>query len=181
VLRSACSDAALHKRRTSEIAPDHCCDQTLAIDGYNLLITLESALGGGVLLLGRDGCCRDLASLHGTYRAVEETIPALEIAGAGLEDLSVAEATWYLDAPVSNSGRLGVLIRTLAAERGWPWQVRIASNVDPLLAATESVIASTDSWILDRTSAWLNLARLLVERYVPLAAIIFMNSGDTMP
>src|SRR6266404_1471952 len=45
----------------------------LLIDGFNLILTLESALGGGVMLVGRDGCYRDMASVHGTYRRVEET------------------------------------------------------------------------------------------------------------
>ena len=50
----------------------------------NVLITLESALGGGVLLRCRDGCLRDMASLHGTYRIVDETDPALDALIDGL-------------------------------------------------------------------------------------------------
>ena len=53
--------------------------QELWIDGFNLLILIESALAGGIILIGRDGCCRDLAGLHGTYRDVAETRTAAEL------------------------------------------------------------------------------------------------------
>ena len=59
----------------------------LRIDGFNLILTLESALGGGIVLGGRDGCYRDLASVHGTYRRVEETRPALDLSTRLLADL----------------------------------------------------------------------------------------------
>ena len=45
----------------------------LLIDGYNVLTTVESALAHGLLLIGRDGCMRDLASMHGSWRKVDET------------------------------------------------------------------------------------------------------------
>ena len=47
------------------------------IDGFNVVASVESALGGGVLLLSRDGALRDMASVHGSYRLVEETHAAL--------------------------------------------------------------------------------------------------------
>ena len=50
----------------------------IRVDGFNLVLTLESALGGGVILGGRDGCFRDPAGVHGSSRRVEETRPALE-------------------------------------------------------------------------------------------------------
>src|SRR5688572_8681561 len=66
VLRSACSDGALVSRRSRELDPRSIRGRPLRIDGFNLILTLESALGGGVVLVGRDGCYRDMASVHGT-------------------------------------------------------------------------------------------------------------------
>ena len=53
----------------------------VALDGFNCVITLEAALSGGLVLIGRDGCLRDLSSIHGTYRAVSETPRAVELLG----------------------------------------------------------------------------------------------------
>lgn len=55
VLRSACPDPALAGRRSREVPVEALRGQPLRIDGFNLLLTLESALGGGVVLAGRDG------------------------------------------------------------------------------------------------------------------------------
>ena len=41
--RCACSDAQKQKRRSCELAPSELAGQTIHIDGFNLLITLESA------------------------------------------------------------------------------------------------------------------------------------------
>jgi hypothetical protein len=76
VLRSACSDVALAGRRSRELDLRSIRGRPLRIDGFNLILTLETALGGGVVLVGRDGCYRDMASVHGTYRRVAETRPA---------------------------------------------------------------------------------------------------------
>jgi hypothetical protein len=67
------------------------------------LITIEAAMSGGLIFVGRDGCCRDLASIHGTYRKVTETIPAVKLIGRFLQKVGVTEAVWLLDSPVSNS------------------------------------------------------------------------------
>ena len=48
-------------------------------------------LAGGVLLAGRDGAYRDMASMHGSYRKVAETRPALELIGRVAADLGVSE------------------------------------------------------------------------------------------
>ena len=76
VLRSACSDTALADRRSRELDPRSIQGRLLRIDGFNLILTLESALGGGVVLGGRDGCYRDMASVHGTYRRTGGAVPA---------------------------------------------------------------------------------------------------------
>ena len=68
VARAACSDAARIDRRSRQVEPSSLHDAQLAIDGFNVLLTIEAALSGGVLLSCRDGCHRDMASVHGTYR-----------------------------------------------------------------------------------------------------------------
>lgn len=164
VLRCACSDAALDRRQAHEIAPESLAGEAVAIDGFNLITTVEAALAGGVLLLARDGCVRDMASMHGNYRKVEETLPAIHASGETLGSLGVTRVTWYLDSPVSNSGRLKVLLVEHAAAHGLPWDVCVVQNPDAELAASSEVVATADSVILDRCGRWTNLARRIIER-----------------
>jgi hypothetical protein len=175
VLRCACSDESRARREGHRASPAEVRGQVLLLDGFNVLTTIEAALGGAVVLLGRDGTCRDLAGVHGTYRKVEETRPALALLGEVLARLGASSIGWYLDRPVSNSGRLKGLILQAAADRGWDWRVELVPNPDPLLARSPDLVATADSAILDRCDRWVNLARLAIEQAVPPAFVVDLS------
>jgi hypothetical protein len=156
--RSICSDEQLRARRATCVPPQAVGNQLLLIDGYNVLTTLEVALGGGVVLIGRDGAVRDIAGVHGTWRRVQETLPALRLVADVLDELAPAECHWLLDRPVSNSGRLKAAITDLAADRTAPWQVELVDNADRELVAADAIVASADGPVLDRCRRWFNLA-----------------------
>src|SRR5690606_37804042 len=97
VRRAACTDRQLASRSRREMA---LTDATrVGVDGINLVITLESALSGSVVLIGRDGAYRDLASVHGSYRRVAVTERAIELVGEVAARAGVAELAFYLDRP----------------------------------------------------------------------------------
>lgn len=163
VSAAACSDASLNHRAGAAVPAREMEHRAVCIDGYNLLITVESILAGGLLFKGRDGCIRDLASVHGSYRKVEETHPAVHLIGQALAGLTVPHATWYLDAPVSNSGRLRALLHEDAEASGWDWTVELVNGTDRALADAEEVIITSDGWILNRARAWTNLAETILQ------------------
>jgi len=171
VMRSACSDEQLFARIQRRVDISALDGEMLAVDGYNLLITVEAALSGGVILLGRDGCYRDLASIHGTYRKVAETMPAIELVGEFLNETGIRQVLWLLDSPVSNSGRLKTLMDRLAAEHGWPWRAELAVSPDAVLKKTDSIVASSDSVVLDACRRWVNLATEIVKQKIPAADV----------
>jgi len=178
VRRAACSNAAADRRRSTRVELAACRDRPLWIDGYNVLITIESALSGGLVLIGRDGCCRDLASIHGTYRRIDETEPAIRLIADHLQAVGVLAAIWYLDRPVSNSGKLAKMIAGLVAARPLRWRVELSDRPDSVLAQADGPVATSDSWILDRCSSWVNLAAEVIECRVPRAwRLDFPESG----
>ena len=81
ISRYACSAADAERRGRRYVDLPQVRGRELWIDGYNVLTLIESALSGGVILLCRDGCCRDIAGIHRRYRKVSETIPALQLVG----------------------------------------------------------------------------------------------------
>ncbi len=172
VLRSACSDQSLADRAARRIPLSRLAGQTLDVDGFNLLTTVEAALSGGILLRGRDGCLRDMASMHGNYRRVEETLPALRLIGDGLDSCGVQDCRWWLDEPVSNSGRLRGIIAELAAQQGWHWTVELAPDPDVILRDSEHIIVTADGPVLDACGRWCNLASDLVHRQLPTVPVI---------
>ena len=158
------------------LATDHLREQPLWIDGFNVLTTLEVALSGGVTLIGRDGALRDIAGVHGSYRSVEETLPALGLIATAASALGVSRCTFLLDRPVSNSGRLSARIVQEAARNGWPFDAQVVCDPDPLLARERAPVASSDGEILDRCAGWFNLARYCVQS-LPKAWVLD-RSGD---
>ncbi len=169
VERCACSDGALSRREAHRVGPAQLLGREFWVDGYNLLTTIEVAIAGGVVLAARDGAFRDMASMHGSFRRVSETRPALELLGRLGAAYGASAWAWYLDRPVSNSGRLKALMDDLAAEHGWPWRVELVPNPDAVLSDTDQVVVSADSVILDRCQSWFNLAREVVSLHVATA------------
>jgi len=193
VSRCCCTEAQSARRRAHEVGHQRLRGAALWLDGYNVLTTIEAALAGGVILAARDGAYRDMASMHGSYRKVAETLPALELLGHTLAAYRLRECRWLLDRPVSNSGRLKGIIEELAAARGWAWRVELAPNPDAVLSdpATwettevidkQDVVAATaDSAILDRCPGWFNLARETIRSHVPLANVLEMVGDGGVP
>ncbi len=137
-----------------------------------MLITVEAAMSGGVIFKGRDGCFRDLASIHGTYRKVTETIPAVQLIGDFLKEMTVTSALWLLDSPVSNSGRLKTLIGQLAQKDNWNWEIRLSLSPDFELIKTDLIVVSSDSVVLDGCKRWTNLAAEIITQKLPAATMI---------
>lgn len=179
VMRSSCSDTS-RQERSSRIA-NAIAGTRLLIDGYNVLTTVEAALAHGILLIGRDGAMRDLASMHGSWRKVEETAAAIRLIGGELESSGISDALWLLDSPVSNSGRLRSELLQAADVHHWHWQIDLVYSPDKLLSESMEVVATADSVILDHPVRWLNLARATVERHIPSAWTIDLSHPSTAP
>lgn len=163
--RTSCSDRQSAERggKSRPAGP------AMAVDGFNVITTLEAALSGGVLLLCRDSAVRDMASMHGSYKRVEETPDALGLVARCCPD---SELLWYLDQPVSNSGRLRQMILNYAQENGLDWRVELVKDPDPILKKCELPVITSDSAILDEAQSWFNLAGDAVERFLPDAWVV---------
>ncbi len=172
VARVVCSDEEQLSRRKKQLGNEEVRGRVLTIDGFNVMVTLEAALGGGVILDSRDGCLRDMSSMHGTYRRTDASIQALQSIGKTLEATGVEQCHWYFDRPVSNSGRVVESVRSVAQQNGWNWDAETANDPDDVLVHTQHVMVTADSAVIDRGGEWLNLVRTVVEDHVSDAWIL---------
>ncbi len=170
-LRCACSDSALEGRFARRMSLAECRGLAVGIDGFNLLIIIETALSGGLVLRGRDGCLRDLATVWGSYRVIEETVPAIAAIRDVLEELDPARIHWFLDRQVSNSGRLKTLVAR-ELQPGNRWCIELVDRADSVLASFQGPVVSGDAEILDRCASWVDVAGVVLERAVPEAWMI---------
>lgn len=179
VQRCSCSDAQRDDRLARRVDPEDLHGTEVHLDGFNVLTTIEVALGGGVILHARDTCYRDMASMHGTYRKVEETVPALQLVGGFMQSSGVRHVIWYLDRPVANSGRLRAVLRHQQPS-GMSWDIEVVPDPDRILVAVDGVVATADSGVLDSAGRWVNLVRAVVETHVRGAWILDL-SGPEQP
>jgi hypothetical protein len=175
VVRSACSDSAAQQRNGRQLQAHQLQGRELWIDGLNVLTGVEVALSGGVILIGRDGCCRDIAGIHRHYRKVQETSEALRLIAESVSHWKVTTCRWWLDKPVSNSGRLKTTIVDLAAQEGLDWHAELVYSPDAVLSKTDQVVASSDSLILDRCQQWFNLVRAITAERIPQARTVDLS------
>ncbi|MEM6377216.1 MAG: DUF434 domain-containing protein [Bacteroidota bacterium] len=165
IARISCSQQQIWNRNKSELKANDLKGQTIEIDGFNLLILLESALSGGYIFKGRDGLYRDISSVHGSYKRVVKTEEAIVSVGTCLKSFDVKFVKWYLDQPVSNSGRLKSKLLELSGIHAFNWEVELVFDPDKVLAKGKNIVVSSDGWILDHAERWFNLGAFLIEQH----------------
>lgn len=156
--RAACTDAERDDRAQRRAGVDDLRGRVVGLDGFNCVIAVEAALSGAPLMIGRDGVYRDLSSVHGSYRKVAETQRAVELIARLLDDAAARAAAWYLDRPVSNSGRLKQLIAEVFDATAVACTIELVDNPDrALMDRAGLVVASGDSLVLDGCGDWIDL------------------------
>lgn len=169
--RATAMETQYNKRRSTLLPLENAKYGCMFIDGFNIIITLEVALSGGVIILGKDGVLRDLAGLRGTYRLINKTETALDLIGIALNEFNVPQVKFFLDEPVSNSGRLRNKILSHSKVWNIPTEVELVRDPDPILSNMGRVVTG-DSIILDNCKSWFNLSRKIVEDYIKDAWIV---------
>jgi len=163
----AASEKDLIIRKKKELKSDELKGQTLYLDGFNILILLESLLSGAFIFKGIDECYRDISSVHGTYRKVNQTEEVLILVSETLQQLGLEKVIWIFDTPVSNSGKLKVLCYEIAEQYNFSWDIYLDNSPDKFLVQDNRLMSSSDAWILNECAAWFNLISFIINKIYP--------------
>ncbi|MEG1255345.1 DUF434 domain-containing protein [Clostridium sp.] len=162
------------RRRKSKEVTDSLVGKIIHIDGFNTIITLEVALSNSLIIKSMDGTIRDLAGLRGTYSVIDKTEIAIKLIGERLAEYKVDKAIFYLDLPVSNSGRLKMKILEVLENLQFEINVENINNVDSALETKENVVSS-DAIILDKCKSWINMNRYIIDDKILYANYVDFN------
>lgn len=165
VARSVSCEENIKFRKSRELSDSDVAGKTLYIDGFNTVITLEIAYSGSTLFRCMDGTIRDIAGLRGTYRLIDKTDMAVNSIAEMLTSLKIEKAVFYLDAPVSNSGRLKQKILEVMQDKPFETEVYVENSVDSILES-KSCVVTADALILDRCESWYNLTDTVIRNYI---------------
>lgn len=164
VVGMGASDEQVIFRNRNSLKVNVLRNEELVIDGFNVIILIESMLSGAYLFKGRDGFYRDLSSVHGSYKRVLQTGKAIEIIGEFFRSNKLKKLHWFFDKPVSNSGRLKKMIEEYAESKGYDWEATLTYSPDKDLVASDKIIVSSDAWVLDHASKNFNLLAFLIQK-----------------
>ena len=89
LMRTVASKEDITARISKLKQADEMTGETVHLDGFNEIITLEVALSGSPILSCMDGTYRDLAGLRGTYRIIDTAELAVRLILSELRKLSV--------------------------------------------------------------------------------------------
>jgi hypothetical protein len=157
----------------------------LAIDWYNVLITVESYLGGRCVFLADDGVIRDASAAHGSFRVTDITTQAMASIAGELELLMPVRIDAWLDAPIAYSGLMAHELRGRFLALPFPASVELAQSADYPLKTYPGVLATSDSVLLDSAQEVFDLARCVLERrynFIPRPILdLFPPSSEAPP
>jgi hypothetical protein len=157
------SQNQIENRKSKEIEIQNLAGKEIIIDGFNVLILLESILSNAYVFKGLDGFIRDLSSVYGTYKKVKQTSQAIEIIADFFVKQRIKKVYWLFDKPVSNSGKLKQIIEEIASENKYDWTIELVNNPDKIIVERNLIALTSDAWILDNCTANFNLIKYVLD------------------
>lgn len=151
------------RRRRKRVRIKDLREQTLAVDGHNVLITVESGLRGLPVFVCDDGFVRDASRLSRKFRRSPLTIKALHALGEALLRLPLKRVVIYFDAPLSKSGELAAETRSLLREMDLSGESRVVPSADLSLSG-KALLASSDAALIETAGAAFDLGAYVLKR-----------------
>jgi len=146
--------------------------QDLAIDGYNVLITIEAGLSGRPLVLADDGFIRDISGLSGNFKKSEKTEEALQLIFNVLKKVKPRQTLFLFDAPISMSGKLAQEVRGLLKRDRLPGDSMAIKVPEKILIGFPGGIATSDTAIIDQSKKVIDLAGYILRQRAKLESLI---------
>jgi len=165
------------RRRSKRISIRDLRQKKLAIDGYNVLITVEATLAGRPLVLGDDGFVRDISGLSGNFRKSQKTGGALQRIFDVLKQGKPQHTLFLFDAPISMSGKLAQEVRERLQNKNLAGDAMAVPVPERILLGFPGVVATSDTAIIDRSQEVLDLAGYLVKKRKPLSLVRLGKHG----
>jgi hypothetical protein len=170
--RGVFSDADSEARQERIVSPEAIKNKDLAIDGHNVLITVEAGLSWRPLILADDGFIRDISGLSGSFKKTELTEEAIQLIVTFLKKWRPRHTLFLFDAPISKSGILAQELRALLKKEGLPGDALAMKVPEKILIGFQGVIATSDTAIIDRSEKVIDLAGDIIRTKIGSKSLI---------
>jgi hypothetical protein len=173
--RGAFSNSDSESRRKKKVFIGDVHNNDLAIDGHNVLITVEAGISRRPLVLGDDGFIRDISGLSGSFKKTETTEKAIQFIIRAIKKIMPSQILFLLDAPISKSGELAEVVRNYLRKEGIPGDAMAVKVPERILIGFPGVVATSDTAIIDQSKRVLDLAAHVLRKNIELKSPIRLN------
>lgn len=151
ILYHGVSDACSAGKRSDKVTEELSANR-IAIDCYNVLFTLTNYLLGKPVYISDDNFLRDAGEGRGRINNKEIFDRALNLLENFLSNNKDREYYLLLDAPISNSGKLAIILADYLSSSRIKGVAEAINSPDYVLQnISGAVICSSDSAIMDKT------------------------------
>ncbi len=175
--RGVFSDLDSEARRKRIISIKAIQNKDLAVDGHNVLITVEAGLSGRPLILADDGFVRDISGLSGSFKKTEMTQKAIQLIVTYLKKWKPCHVLFLFDAPISKSGILAQEMRASLKKDDLPGDAQAVQVPEKTLIGFQGVVATSDTAILDRSEKVLDLAGDIIRTKIGSMSLVRLRGG----
>ncbi|HEB33391.1 MAG TPA: DUF434 domain-containing protein [Spirochaetes bacterium] len=146
----------------------------LILDGYNILISLESYLKGMIIFRALDGYVRDVSGVYGSHSFSGYTERSAGLLADFIKDLtekfdSRPDVSVYLDSQVSKSGELSMYMRDLFKREHISAEVAAIKNPDAVIVelsrrCANSLTATSDTVLIDEVGRVIDIPDCIIRQ-----------------
>ncbi len=163
LVRKVFSDHKSIERSNKIVDIDSIANKTIFIDGYNVLISVETICNHdyGSLVMCDDGILRDFKAVFGKYKINPTTENALNKILSVLNRHNPAHIYFFYDSPVSKSGELARMTNSIIAIHRIDGSAVTNKNVDFEVVKQskryDGIIATSDGPVIDKVKNVLDI------------------------
>ena len=149
----------------------------LALDGHNVLITLECAHRGLPLVAADDGFIRDVGEISRAFTVSDATDLVLTLMADYLAAQAAGALEVFYDAPLSLSGELARRTREIFASRGLEARAAAVPVPERRLSGFPGAIATSDTALIDAHETVVDLAGEIIRRHPEWRPVVLGEPG----
>ncbi len=164
--RGVFSDSDSESRRKKKASARDIHGKDFAVDGYNVIITIEAGLSGRPLILGDDGFIRDISGLSGSFKRTGTTEKAIQLIIKAIKRIKPRQTLLLFDAPISKSGELAEQVRSNLKEENLDGDAVAVRVPERILIGFPGVVATSDTAIIDRSREVFDLAGYIIKKHL---------------
>jgi len=170
--RGVFSSSDSQARQKKKISIQGVRNKDLAIDGHNVLITIEAGLSRRPLILGDDGFIRDISGLSGSFKKTESTEKAIQFIIDAIKIIKPRQTLFLFDAPISMSGELAQEVRSQLKGENLLGEAMAVKVPEKILIGFPGIIATSDTAIIDQSKKVLDLAGYILRKKIGLKTLL---------